>query len=155
MTSPAVAALQTALAAEHAAVYGYGIAGAHLATVPRRLAAARRDWSIHEAARDRLSAMLTARGAVPAPAAVSYALPFPVRSPKAAAALAVLLEDRVATAYLGLVALTDRGLREFGARSVRTAALRAATWRGHTVAFPGLTDPAAGPGRTDAASGGS
>ena len=41
MTSPAAAALQTALAAEHAAVYGYGIAGAHLATVPRRLAAAR------------------------------------------------------------------------------------------------------------------
>ncbi|MDR0343359.1 MAG: ferritin-like domain-containing protein [Nocardiopsaceae bacterium] len=155
MTSPVAAALQTALAAEHAAVYGYGIAGAHLATVPRRLAAARRDWAIHEAARDRLSAMLSARGAVPAPAAVSYALPFPVRSANAAAALAALLEDRVATAYLGLVALTDPGLRAFGARSVRTAAVRAAAWRGHTVAFPGLTDPAAGPGRTDAAPAGS
>jgi Domain of unknown function (DUF4439) len=53
-------------------------------------------------------------------------------------ALAVILEDRVARAYLALVALRYDALRLFGARQVRAAALRAAAWRGSTVAFPGL-----------------
>jgi len=62
-----------------------------------------------------------------------------VRTPGQAASLAVFLEDRVATAYLGLVALSDISIRQFGALQVRAAALRAAAWRGSTVAFPGLT----------------
>jgi hypothetical protein len=138
-TGPAVRALQAALAAEHAAVYGYGVAGAHLAGRGRALA--RRDWAAHEAARDALAAMLTARGVTPVAAATSYQLPFPVTSARAAVALAALLEDRVAACYLALVALTDQGLRMLGARSLAAAALRAAAWRGHTVPFPGMTVP--------------
>lgn len=135
---PAVtAALQTALAAEHAAIYGYGVAGARLGGSSQ--AAALRDWNLHQAARDSLAALLTARGVTPVGTAAAYALPFPVRSARAAAALAALLEDRVATAYLGLVALPGRQLRLLGARSVEDAALRAAAWRHTTVPFPGLT----------------
>jgi Domain of unknown function (DUF4439) len=144
-------ALQAVLAAENAAVFGYGVAGAHLAGP--RLAAARRDWAAHQAARDAVSAMLVSRGARPAPAAAAYALPFPVHSGGAAVTLAALLEDRVATAYLGLVGLSGEGLRGLGARGLRSAALRAAAWRGRTVAFPGLgaarshaTGPAPAPG---------
>jgi Domain of unknown function (DUF4439) len=133
-----VAALQAALSAEHAAVFGYGVLGAHLAG-PQR-AAAERDWVVHEADRDTLIGMLTARGAQPAPAAAAYELPFRVRDARTAAALAAFVEDRVAAAYLGVVALA--GLREFGARKVRAAALRAAGWRGSPLAFPGLEVPA-------------
>jgi hypothetical protein len=139
----AVRALQAALAAEHAAVYGYGVAGAHLAGARQKAAA--RDWAAHEAARDTLAAMITALGARPVAAAAAYRLPFPVRNGEAAIMLAAFLEDRVAAAYLGLVALSDAGLRVSGARSLRSAALRAAGWRGRTLAFPGLELPAPGP----------
>ena len=131
------AALQSALAAEHAAVYGYGIVGANL--TGNRQAAAMTDWVAHQVARDTLEAMLRSRGAEPVAAAVAYRLPVTVRTPGQAASLAVFLEDRVATAYLGLVAVSDISVRQFGALQVRAAALRAAAWRGSTVAFPGLT----------------
>ena len=139
----AVAALQGALDAEHAAVYGYGVAGAHLAGARQKAAA--RDWAAHEAARDTLAAMIIALGAQPVAAAAAYQLPFPVHSEQAAVMLAALLEDRVAAAYLGVVALSEVRLRMFGARSLQSAALRATSWRGAALAFPGLEVPPAGP----------
>jgi hypothetical protein len=132
----ATAALQSALAAEHAAVYGYGVVGANL--TGSRQAAAMTDWVAHQVARDTLEAMIRSRGSEPVPAAAAYRLPITVRTPGQAVSLAVLLEDRVATAYLGLVALSDLSVRQFGALQVRAAALRAAAWRGSTVPFPGL-----------------
>jgi hypothetical protein len=133
-----VTALQSALAAEHAAVYGYGVVGAYLAGSQQ--ATATTDWVAHQVARDRLEAMLRAAGrSQPAAAAVAYQLPMPVRNAREAVALAVVLEDRVATAYLGLVALGSTAIREYGAQQVQASAMRAAAWRGSTVAFPGLT----------------
>jgi hypothetical protein len=120
-------------------VYGYGVAGAHLAG--HRQVQAQRDWTAHQRARDTLAALLTARGGAPVAEAASYQLPFPVSSARSAVALAAYLEDRLATAYLGLVALTDHNLRLLGARSVEAAALRATSWRHRTVAFPGLALP--------------
>ena len=139
----AVAALQTALDAEHAAVYGYGVAGAHLAGAKQKAAA--RDWAAHEAARDTLAAMIIALGAQPVAAAAAYQLPFPVHGERSAVMLAALLEDRVATAYLGVVALSEARLRMSGARALQSAALRATSWRGTALAFPGLEAPAPGP----------
>jgi hypothetical protein len=133
-----VVALQHALAAEQAASYGYGIVGARLPQGSSAQAAAGTDWLAHVRARDGLTQLIHARGATPTPAAVAYRLPFPVNSPADAKALAATLEDRVAAAYLGLVALTDATLRSFGAQQVRAAALRAEAWRGTTEAFPGL-----------------
>ena len=135
-----IAALQGALAAEDSAVYGYGVAGAHL-TGARR-AAALRNWVAHENARDALTGMLAARGAQPVAAAAAYQLPFPVHGAGAAVSLATVLVDRLCAAYLGLVGLANPALRAFGARAARTAALRAAAWRGSTLAFPGLNLPA-------------
>jgi hypothetical protein len=133
-----VAALQAALAAEHAAVYGYGVAGAHLHG--RRRAAATADWVAHQQARDELSALLRSRAVQPVPAAVAYQLPEPVRSTRTAVALAVHLEDHVAAAYAGLVAVRDAAVRALGAGQLRASALRAAYWRGGSVAFPGLQE---------------
>jgi len=137
-SQPEIAALQSALAAEQAACYGYGIVGAHLPQGSAQQTAASNDWVAHMRARDRLSALITARGATPVPAAVAYKLPGPVRTPAEAGALATTLEDRVAQAYLALVALPDRSLRRSGAEQVRAAALRAQAWRGSIQAFPGL-----------------
>ena len=67
--------------------------------------------------------------------------------------LAVILEERIATAYLGVVALSTPALRELGALQVRESALRAAFWRGTTVAFPGLTATALAPPRRNPAPG--
>jgi Domain of unknown function (DUF4439) len=139
----AAGALQAALAAEHAAVYGYGVAGAHLSGARQKAAA--RDWEIHQAARDTLAAMITALGAQPVAAAAAYRLPFRVSTGRAAVMLAAFLEDRVAAAYLGVVALSEARLRLFGARALESAALRAAGWRGRTLAFPGLEAPAPSP----------
>lgn len=137
-SSESLAALQHALAAEQAASYGYGIVGARLPQGSAAQATAANDWVAHVRARDGLTQLISARGARPTAAAPAYQLPFPVDSPTQAKTLAAMLEDRVAAAYLGLVALTETGLRTFGARQARAAALRAESWRGTTQAFPGL-----------------
>src|SRR5262249_18007708 len=140
LTVSEVTALQDVLSAENAAVFGYGVLGAHLAGAQR--SAAMREWVLHETDRDTVTGMLTARGAQPVPAAAAYQLPFRVRNAAAAAQLAAYIEDRVTAAYLGLVALPGAQMREFGARKMRAAALRAAAWRGHSLAFPGMELPA-------------
>src|SRR2546430_2095621 len=85
----AVAALQAALAAENAAIFGYGVAGAHLTGSSQ--ATAEQDWTGHNQARDTLAAMISARGAVPAAAQAYYRLPFWVHDAASAIRLAGLL----------------------------------------------------------------
>ena len=55
-----VSALQAALAAENAAIFGYGVAGAHLSG--SSLAAAVQDWTGHNEARDTLDRLQQGRG---------------------------------------------------------------------------------------------
>jgi Domain of unknown function (DUF4439) len=132
----AVRALQAALAAEDAAIFGYGVAGAHLSG--SRKAAAEQDWTGHNKARDSLTAMISALGATPVAAQAFYRLPFAVHDASTATALAAYLEDGVTRAYLGLVAVSGEKWRTFGALAMQTSAQRAAFWRGTTQAFPGL-----------------
>lgn len=134
--SASVAALQSALAAEHAAVYGYGVAGAQLAGTDQ--SDARADWTAHRVARDNLTAMLSKLGATPVAASPAYRLPFPVTSPQSAAKLAATLEEGVTRAYLALVAVSNPTLRTFAAQAMQAAANRALAWSGTTKAFPGM-----------------
>jgi hypothetical protein len=134
-----VPALQAALAAENAAIFGYGVAGAHL--TGSGLAAAEQDWTRHNEARDTLAAMIRRLGAAPAATRAFYQLPFRVHDAASAMALAAYLEDGVTKAYLGLVAVSDQRLRRFGALAMQGTAQRAAFWRGSTQAFPGLSVP--------------
>jgi hypothetical protein len=131
-----IAAMQAALAAEHAAVYGYGVTGAMLTGKAKSLAYA--DWRAHEIARDKLAAMIVKLGATPVAASPAYTLPFAVTNASSARRLAAVLEDGVTRAYLGLVGVNDRALRIFGALAMQPPATRAAAWRGSTVAFPGM-----------------
>jgi hypothetical protein len=131
-----IAAMQAALAAEHAAVYGYGVTGAMLTGKAKSLAYA--DWRAHEIARDTLAALIVKLGATPVAASPAYTLPFAVTNASSARRLAAVLEDGVTRAYLGLVGVNDRALRTFGALAMQPPATRAAAWRGSTVAFPGM-----------------
>jgi hypothetical protein len=131
-----IAALQGALAAEHAAIYGYGVAGAMLGG--RLQSQAHTYWVDHQEARDTLEAMLVKLGATPVAASPAYRLPFAVTGQDSAVRLAVVLEDGVVRAYLAVVAVASPTLRSFGALAMQPPAYRAVVWRGNTVAFPGM-----------------
>jgi hypothetical protein len=131
-----ISALQGALAAEHAAVYGYGVVGAMLAGAAQ--SDARADWTAHQVARDALVTMLTKLGATPVAASPAYALPFAVANAQSAEKLAAALENGVTRAYLAVVAVNDPTLRAFAAQAMQTSANRAAAWSGTTAAFPGM-----------------
>jgi hypothetical protein len=133
-------ALQAALAAEHAAVYGYGAAGARLRGDAETRA--RAAYDAHRARRDQLTQLIRSRQGAPVAAAPAYALPFPVRTPAEATRLAAHLEEAVAAVYADLVAAGDRATRQLAVRALQEAAVRAVSWRGTSVPFPGLSEVA-------------
>ncbi|MBV9024087.1 MAG: ferritin-like domain-containing protein [Streptomycetaceae bacterium] len=148
MTSPptasapgsALAAAQAALAAEYAALYGYGVVGARVGA--GRRSDARAAYDAHRAQRDALTRTIHGLHADPVAAAPAYALPFPVPDQAAAVRLAAYLEDRIAGTYADLVRTARGDLRRDAAAALRDAALRAVRWRGSGTAFPGLIERA-------------
>jgi ABC-type amino acid transport substrate-binding protein len=133
-------ALQAALAAEHAAVYGYGVVGGQIGA--RRRTEAQSAYDAHRARRDALMREVQDLGGRPVASSAAYALPFQVGDPAAAVRLAAELEDRVAGVYADLVRAASGARRASAASAVREAAVRAVRWRGESVAFPGLAERA-------------
>lgn len=136
-------ALSEALAAEHAAVWGYGVVGAALDAGAQ--AAAAKSEVAHRDVRDQVVTLLAGRGVDPVDAEGAYALPFPVLSATDAAALAVVLEDGVAAAWVRVLDQSvERSTRELAVGALSGAEVRAVAWRtaaGQTPttnAFPGL-----------------
>jgi hypothetical protein len=136
-------AVQAALAAEHAAVYGYGVVGGRIREGRRTEAKAAYD--AHRARRDALVREVRDLGGKPVAASAAYALPFPVPDSATAVRLAAELEERVAGVYSDLVRAATGGLRGTAAEALREAAVRAVRWRGGSVPFPGLAERAATP----------
>ncbi|MEV7524127.1 ferritin-like domain-containing protein [Streptomyces sp. NPDC091371] len=134
----ALLAAQAALAAEHAAAYGYGVIGAR--TSGARATQARESYGTHLARRDALTRTVRELGGAPRAAEAAYALPFEVRTAADAERLAAEIEDRVAGAYSDLVRAAQGPLRREAADALSAAAVRAARWRGVGVAFPGLPE---------------
>src|SRR5690606_31773568 len=131
------AALAKALAAEHAAVYAYGVVGAR--TDGRLRARARAGFDAHRARRDQLRSLIVRMGGSPAEPSPAYRLPFPVESAKDAARLAAHVEEGLITAYLELAAVNDPSLRRLAALAAQECATRAYGWRPETLqAFPGM-----------------
>jgi hypothetical protein len=137
-----LAAVQTALAAEHAAIYGYAVVGAHLSGDERARAVA--VYQAHRRRRDELARLIAAEKQAPTPAAAAYRLPFAIESAQDARKLAARLEDGLAQAYAALVAAGGKDMRGLGASALAEAAATAAGWRGSTTAFPGLAVGAGG-----------
>lgn len=135
-------ALQLALAAEHATIWGYGVVGAQLPA--REQPAARAADIAHRARRDALTAALAGRVPTPVAAAATYQLPFPVTDATSARRLAVHLEERLAAVWrAALAAVTDLPDRQLALAALTDAAVRAVGWRlsvpgaPATVPFPG------------------
>lgn len=133
-------ALQAVLAAEHAAVYGYGVVGGRVGDDRENEAAAAH--AAHRSRRDALARTVHDLGGKPVVAAAGYDLPFAVPDAAAAIRLAAVLEERVAGVYSDLVRAAEGALRLEAADALREAAVRAVRWRGSGVAFPGLAERA-------------
>jgi hypothetical protein len=131
--------LNAALAAEHAAVYAYGIVGARLrGRTDER--SAQRAYDTHRLRRSTLTALVEAVGATPVVAAVAYEVGGPVATVTSARALAAIVETRAAATYADVVAATSAGTRQTAAAWLADAAVRATGWTGHPPTFPGLPE---------------
>ena len=135
-----VEVLQDVLAAEHAVIYGYGVAGAHLTDRARTRAARLHD--AHRAARDELVAAIRRLGGEPVAPAPAYALPREVENSRDAVELATLLEERLAAVWADAVQHLRDEMRTRAVDGLREAAVAAAIWRGGSVPFPGLSERA-------------
>ena len=136
--------LATLLEAEHATVYGYGVLGARLDDERRERARLAHDS--HRARRDQLDRLLRERGVDPEPSEPAYEVD--ARTPEAAIALALRLEEGLAVRWRDLVLGTSSGpgdapLRSLAVAGLTECAVRAAQWRQaagvvpSTVALPG------------------
>ncbi|MGH3872354.1 MAG: ferritin-like domain-containing protein [Pseudonocardiaceae bacterium] len=136
--------LQEALAAEHAAVWAYGLAGAF---VPDELAAKLHEATVtHQARRDATERLLIDAKVRPVPAEPGYLSPAPVTDAASALQLVITAETDVAAAWRSVLERgpTEPGLRAAGLDALTRAAVRAARWRATagiapaTVPFPGV-----------------
>jgi Domain of unknown function (DUF4439) len=141
MSEP-IDALQTALAAEHAVIWGYAVVGAKVTADLR--GQVREADTAHRGRRDATAAAVRRLGADPAPTRASYRLPFAVTDRRSALRLAVHLEEGAAAAWRYVVAATDDpSLRRTAVAALTDAAVRATRWRRMitpatpTVPFPG------------------
>ena len=133
--SAATDALGTALAAEHAAIYGYGALGARL-TGPA-LAQGQQAEAAHRGRRDRLIIRLSTVGITPPAALPDYALPFPVTDLASALRLAIQLEERTAAIWRVALGPTTGDDRRAALDALTDCALRAARWRRAAGTQPG------------------
>jgi hypothetical protein len=129
-------ALQAALAAEHATVYGYGVVGAVLRGQSRDYASTALD--AHIELRDRLIGLVVSLHATPVAAQPAYRLPMPVTDHASARDLAAHLEEGNAGALWDVVAASASGshLRSLAIGWLSDTAVRAAHW-GARQALPG------------------
>jgi hypothetical protein len=138
-----VEALQEALAAEHAAMWVYGVAGAF---VPDGLAGRLDEATTeHQARRDATERVLISAGVPPVPAEPGYLTPEPVTDAASALRLVITAENDAAAAWRSVVECSpaDPNLRGSALEALTAAAVRASRWRAAagttpvTVPFPG------------------
>ena len=141
MTAP-VPELQTALAAEHAVIWGYAVVGAQVSTDLRTTV--QQADAAHRARRDATITLIRRYGGDPVASASSYRLPLEVTDQATALRLAVKLEDGAAAAWRYVVAVTREAVvRRAAVAALTEVAVRATGWRtlvspaDPTVAFPG------------------
>jgi hypothetical protein len=135
-------ALVDALAAEHAAVYAYGVIAAF--SNPERAQLIATAAAAHRARRNSTIDALVAADVDAPPPAPAYAPPFPVNDPIPAAQFAVAVENDCAVAWRSLIERAQsEATRKTGIDALTETAVRLTNWKQilgttpPTVPFPG------------------
>ena len=128
LVGTAVDAVQQSLAAEHAAIWIYGLAAAYL---PGAYGKALTEGSAeHLKRRDLCERALTASGATPAVAEAAYVPPKPVTDGPTAMAVIAMAEGDAAAAWLGVAGRSaDAALRSLAGEALIACVRRATPWR--------------------------
>lgn len=140
MTDP----LQEMLAAEHAAVWVYGVLGGQTSQSgqPQLFAAVDAGYTAHRDRRDQLVRRLRDRGVEPVAAKAGYALPRALsdglRSPGGIARVGLRTERRCAATYADVVARVIASDRTFAVAALTDAALRELDFGGRPESLPGI-----------------
>ena len=140
----AVDALQTTLAAEHAAVYSFAVLGGRTSgsRTPQLLAAVTAAYDAHRARRDHLVREITGMGAEPVAAEPAYDVPRPLDTPAQVERTGLDLERSCAQTYAFLVASTTGEQRRWAINALNETAVRELAFRGTPETFPGADEHA-------------
>jgi len=131
-----IAAAQTALAEEHAAMWAYSVLAPRAGS---RRSLAGHTFVEHRDARDALVAWPRSAGATPVATRAGYRVPFTLADASDAATLARRLEDGCGNSYASLVGVAqDPALRRQAVTGLVTCAHRRVSWGGVPQTFPGL-----------------
>lgn len=132
-------ALQTTLAAEHAALHVYGALGARTSqsTSPALFSAVSGAYVQHRARRDLLISFIADLGGSPVAAAAAYQLPDGSGQVAGVQAAALAIERRTAETYAFLVASSTSSQRRWAISALTDAAVRELAFRGTPEMFPG------------------
>ena len=127
---------QQTLAAEHAAIWAFGLVGA----TPPLAAPAMAALSTHRSRRTTCVDAVVALGGDPVTSAVAYDVERP-QGAEAGRRLAADLERRCSVAYATLSGAGERRTRLQAAQWLRESAVAAWTWDGEVPVLPGLEQP--------------
>ena len=134
-----VDALQTTLAAEHAAIFVYGALGAQTSQsgTPTLYADIDSAYTDHRSRRDQLVTMVLDEGGEPVAAKPAYDLPADLGTADLVTRRALLLEKSCAETYAYLVANSPQEQRRWAINALVKAAVRELAFRGIPEIFPG------------------
>lgn len=137
-----IESLQATLAAEHAAIFLYGDAGAHTSqsAEPDLFGTISMLYRAHRARRDQLRLLLADRGAVPVAAAATYVLPSQLATPAAVRRQSLKTEQRCTEVYAALVANTAGPDRDWAISALIEAAQARILLGGTPETFPGAPE---------------
>ncbi|MXG87997.1 DUF4439 domain-containing protein [Nocardioides flavescens] len=135
-----VDALQTTLAAEHAAVWLYGLLGARTSQSAEAglYTAVRAAYDAHRERRDALTGDIASLGASPVGSAPAYTPPAGLDTAAGRASAALVVERSCAETYAALVGSTTGERRTRAVGMLADAAVRELSFGGEPEAFPGL-----------------
>jgi len=133
-------ALQTALAAEHAALHVYGALGARtsLSATPLLYDELVAAHDAHRGLRDQLTELVREAGAEPVAAEPAYELPRALATPDHVTRAALDVERSCEATYVWVVEQTSGPERRVAVDALTHAAVRALAFRGSPEIFPGL-----------------
>jgi len=140
--STTLEALQTTLAAEHAAVWLFSMLGAQTSesAEPELYAALTASYTIHRSRRDQLARSIRDLGVEPMASSLGYEMPNAAGTPEQVTAAALLVETRCAATYADLVGSTYGDQRSWAIDALADSAVRELGYRGSPEIFPGLSE---------------